>query len=109
MAYDEGLSQRIRENLVDQSGVVEKKMFGGLAFMINGHMSVGVIKTDLMVRVGADRYEQVLLQAHARPMDFTGKPLKGFVYVDEKGYESDEGLQQWVQRGVDLALSLPPK
>jgi len=103
MAYDEGLSQRIRESLADQSGVEEKKMFGGLAFMINGHMSVGVIKTDLMVRVGPDSYEQALSQAHARPMDFTGKPLKGFVYVDEKGYESDEGL------GVDLVLSLPPK
>ncbi len=109
MAYDEGLSQRIREILDNQSGVVEKKMFGGLAFMINGHMSVGVLKTDLMVRVGPDNYERALGQPHARPMDFTGKPLKGFVYVDEKGYESDEGLNQWVQQGVDLALSMPPK
>lgn len=109
MAYDEGLSQRIRENLADQPGVVEKKMFGGLAFMINGHMSVGVIKTDLMVRVGPDNYEEALSQPHARPMDFTGKPLKGFVYVDAKGYESDKDLYQWVQRGADLALSMPPK
>ncbi|MEE8388876.1 MAG: TfoX/Sxy family protein [Acidiferrobacterales bacterium] len=109
MAYDEGLSQRIREILDDQSGVVEKKMFGGLAFMINGHMSVGVLKTDLMVRVGPDNYEHALSLPHTRPMDFTGKPLKGFVYVDEHGYESDEGLIQWVQKGVNLALSLPPK
>lgn len=109
MAYDEGLSQRIREILADQSGVIEKKMFGGLAFMINGHMSVGVIKTDLMVRTGPDNYEDALSQPNTRPMDFTGKPLRGFVYVDEKGYESDEGLDQWVQRGVDHALSLPPK
>lgn len=109
MAYDEGLSQRIREILTDQSGVIEKKMFGGLAFMINGHMSVGVIKTDLMVRTGPDGYKDALSQPHARPMDFTGKPLTGFVYVDEKGYELDEGLDKWVQRGVDHALSLPPK
>ncbi len=109
MAYDEGLSQRIREILDDQSGVVEKKMFGGLAFMINGHMSVGVLKTDLMVRVGPDNYEHALSLPHTRPMDFTGKPLKGFVYVNEHGYESDEGLIQWVQQGVNLALSLPPK
>lgn len=109
MAYDEGLSQRIREILADQPGTVEKKMFGGLAFMINGHMSVGVIRSDLMVRVGPDNYEDALLQPHARPMDFTGKPLKGFVYIDEMGYESDKGLGQWVQRGVDMALSLPPK
>ncbi len=109
MAYDEGLSQRIREVLADQPGVVEKKMFGGLAFMINGNMSVGVVKTDLMVRTGPDNYEHALSLPYARPMDFTGKPLKGFVYVDEKGYESDEGLDQWVQRGVDHALSLPPK
>ncbi len=109
MAYDKGLSQRIREILDDQSGVVEKKMFGGLAFMINGHMSVGILKTDLMVRVGPDNYEHALSLPHTRPMDFTGKPLKGFVYVDEHGYESDEGLIQWVQQGVNLALSLPPK
>ncbi len=109
MAYDEGLSQRIREILADQSGVIEKKMFGGLAFMINGHMSVGVIKTYLMVRTGPDNYEDALSQPNTRPMDFTGKPLRGFVYVDEQGYESDEGLDQWVQRGVNHALSLPPK
>ena len=105
MAYDEGLSQRIREILAGQPGVVEKKMFGGLAFIINGHMSVGVIQTDLMVRTGPDSYEDALSQPHTRPMDFTGKPLRGFVYVNEHGYESDKGLRQWVQRGVDLALS----
>lgn len=109
MAYDEGLSQRVREILIDQPGVIEKKMFGGLAFMINGNMSVGVVKTDLMVRTGPDGYKDALSQPHSRPMDFTGKPLRGFVFVDEQGYESDEGLGQWVQRGVTHALSLPPK
>ena len=109
MAYDEGLSQRIRELLADQPGVNEKRMFGGLAFLLNGNMSVGVINSDLMVRVGPDDYETVLAEPHARPMDFTGKPLRGFVYVDTKGYETDAGLEKWVRQGVDFALSLPPK
>ncbi|MFV1996745.1 MAG: TfoX/Sxy family protein [Acidiferrobacterales bacterium] len=109
MAYDEGLSQRIRETLMDQPGMVEKKMFGGLAFMVNGHMSVGVVHSDLMVRVGPDNYQDALSQPHARPMDFTGKPLKGFVYIDQKGFEADSDLTYWVGRGLDYALSLPPK
>ena len=109
MAYDEGLSQRIRELLADQPGIDEKKMFGGLAFMVNGNMSVGVTSSDLMVRVGPDNYDTALKEPHARPMDFTGKPLRGFVYVDTKGYESDAGLAKWVNKGVDFALSLPAK
>jgi TfoX/Sxy family transcriptional regulator of competence genes len=109
MAYDEGLSQRIRELLADQPGVNEKKMFGGVAFLLNGNMSVGVTNNDLMVRVGPDDYEAALAEPHARPMDFTGKPLRGFVYVDAKGYETDAGLEKWVRQGVDFALSLPIK
>ncbi|MCG6976532.1 MAG: TfoX/Sxy family protein [Acidiferrobacterales bacterium] len=109
MAYDEGLSQRIRELLENESGVDEKRMFGGLAFMVHGNMSVGVTHSDLMVRVGPDDYDAALAEPHTRPMDFTGKPLRGFVYVDARGYESDEGLEKWVARGVHYALSLPPK
>lgn len=109
MAYDEGLSQRIRELLENESCVDEKRMFGGLAFMVNGNMSVGVTHSDLMVRVGPDNYDSALAEPHARPMDFTGKPLRGFVYVDVKGYATDEGLEKWVARGVDYARSLPPK
>jgi len=109
MAYDEGLSQRVREALADQPGVVEKRMFGGLVFMVNGHMSVGVTHSDLMVRVGPDKYEDALSQLHARPMDFTGKPLKGFVYINQEGFEADNDLAYWISRGLDFALSLPPK
>ena len=109
MAYDEGLAQRIREVLHDQPGLVEKKMFGGLAFMINGNMSIGVVKHDLMVRVGAEAYQQTLEHPDAREMDFTGKPLKGFVYVDGSAVESDEKLSEWIDRGQQFALSLPAK
>lgn len=110
MAYDEGLAQRIRETLGAADGlggVVEKKMFGGLAFMVRGHMSCGVSGDELMVRVGPDAYEEALAQPHARQMDFTGKPLKGFVYVAAEGFESDEDLAAWVDRSVRFALSLP--
>lgn len=109
MAYDEGLSQRIRELLSDAPAVEEKKMFGGLAFMVNGNMAVGVTGAELMVRVGAENYESALAEPHVRPMDFTGKPLRGFVYVDDKGYETDEGLAKWVSRAVDFVLTLPSK
>ena len=109
MAYDEGLAQRLRELFADRSDVVEKKMFGGLAFMVRGHMSVGVNKADLMLRCGPDRYKEVLALPHAREMDFTKKPLKGFVYVDPSGFESDEELQRWVEVGLKFATSMPAK
>ncbi len=109
MAYDEGLAQRLRELLEDRTDVSEKKMFGGLAFLLGGHMCVGVIGDELMVRVGPDAHERELREPHARPMDFTGRPLKGFVYVAVEGFESDTDLGRWVERGVAFAGSLPPK
>jgi hypothetical protein len=109
MAYDEGLAERIRTVLADEQGVVEKKMFGGLAFMIRGRMSVGVVKDALMVRVGAAEHGTLEHRPHARPMDFTGRPLKGFLFVDSPGLESDEDLERWIARGVDYAASIPAK
>jgi TfoX/Sxy family transcriptional regulator of competence genes len=109
MAYDEGLAQRIREVLVDQDGVVEKKMFGGIAFMVHGNMACGVVKEDLMVRVGPDAYDESLDLPHARPMDFTGKPMRGMIYVDAGEIDDEDELGEWVQRGVAYATSLPPK
>lgn len=109
MPYDEGLAQRLREALEDRSGVTEKKMFGGLAFLLNGNMCVGVVRDELMVRVGPDAYDDALCQPHAREMDFTRKPLRGFVYVGSKGFETDADLDRWVQRGVRFASSLPAK
>lgn len=109
MAYDEGLAQRIREYLQGDVNVYERKMFGGLAFMVNGNMSVGIIGSELMVRVGAEHYVAALKEKYVREMDFTGKPLKGFVYVGCQAIESDAGLQRWIDRGYRFAGSLPAK
>lgn len=109
MAYDEKLADRLAEVLSARDDVSERKMFGGLAMMVADNMAVGIIDDRLMVRVGPDAYEDALDQPHARPMDFTGRPMKGFLYVDPPGIESDEGLRAWAQRGIDYALSLPAK
>ncbi len=114
MAYDRGLAARLRDVLAENATVaarnmVEKKMFGGLAFMVGGHMCCGVERHNLMVRVGLDQYDFALQHPHTRPMDFTGKPLRGFDYVAPAGYESDRDLQYWVQLALDYTGSLPSK
>lgn len=109
MAYDEAVADRIRKLLARQKSLAERKMFGGLAFMVNGHMAVGVNADNLMVRVGPDAHADALAQPHARPMDFTGRPMKGFVFVDPPGYADDKSLSTWVDRGVQFVTSLPPK
>lgn len=109
MAYDEAVADRIRKLLANQKSLGERKMFGGLAFMVNGHMAVGVNAGNLMVRVGPDAHAGALAQPHARPMDFTGRPMKGFVFVDPPGYADDKALATWVDRGVVFVTSLPPK
>jgi len=109
MAFDEGLAERIREELSDVPAVTEKKMFGGLSFLVQGNMACGVIGTDMVVRVGQEQYKEAMLRPHSREMDFTGRSMKGWVYVGESGYESDEDLAEWVQMGVGYALSLPAK
>lgn len=109
MAYSEELAQRVRDVLKDRSGVVEKKMFGGLAFMVDGHMCCGIVGDELMLRVGRERYEEVLASPHARPMDFTGRPSKGMVYISRGGLRTDESLSNWVERGLDFVSTLPPK
>lgn len=109
MPYDEGLAERIRGILGDRHDVSEKEMFGGIAFMIRGNMSVGIVKDDLMVRVGPEVHEELARQPHARPMDFTGRPMKGFLYIASSGLEADEDLERWVGYGLKHALSLPAK
>jgi TfoX/Sxy family transcriptional regulator of competence genes len=109
MAYDEGLAERIRGVLNERPGVSERRMFGGIAFLVKGHMSVGIVQDKLMVRVGPDSYDRVLRERHARRMDFTGRPMKGFVYVVADGYETDADLQRWVDLGVSFVTSLPAK
>lgn len=109
MAYDEGAAQRVREVLAIREDVVEKKMFGGLAFMVQGNMCVGVIGEDLMLRVGKARYEVLLARPFARQMDFTGKPMAGYLFLAPDGYAEDEELISWVDEALDFVLSLPAK
>ncbi len=109
MAYDETLAARLHEVLADRTDVSERKMFGGLAMMVAGNMAVGIVEDRLMVRVGPNAYENALDEPHARPMDFTGRPMKGFLFVDTPGIEQDEDLRRWAARGVEFALTLPPK
>jgi TfoX/Sxy family transcriptional regulator of competence genes len=109
MAYSEDVARRVAGALAGYPGVVEKKMFGGLAFMLQGHMCCGVIGEELMVRVGPDAYEEALRLPAAREMDFTGRPLKGMVYVDPSGFEAKAELAGWVERAVEFVLSLPAK
>jgi len=109
VAFDEALADRIREVLAPRAEVSERRMFGGIAFMIAGNICCGVIGEDLMVRLGAEDAERALTEAHVRPMDFTGKPAKTAIYVDPEGTADDESLAGWVEAGADLAASLPPK
>lgn len=109
MSYDEGLAERIREQLQDRSDVEEKKMFGGLCFMVSSHMCCGIVKDTLMARVGSDSYEKCLAMKHASEMNFTGKAMKGMVYVSPEGIESDKNLSKWVRLCLDFVVSLPAK
>jgi hypothetical protein len=109
MAYDEGLAQRIRERVEDVPGLTEMKAFGGLSFLVSGNMAVGVIKDELMVRVGPEKFEETVAFPHVRPFDMTGKPLKGWILVAPGGYAEDEELARWIEKGVAFAQTLPPK
>lgn len=109
MAFDEGVAQRLREALSAHVAITEKRMFGGLAFLLDGNMCCGVVGEELMVRVGPERYEQALQKPHARKMDFTGRPLSGFVYVAPPGFETDGDLQAWVRQSIAFVGGLPPK
>jgi TfoX N-terminal domain len=109
MAFDEGLAERIRDVVSDEPGLSERRMFGGLCFLANGNMSFGIVGSEIMVRVGPDAYDVVLCEPHARQMDFTGRSMRGMVYVDEQGISEDDALAEWLRRGLDFAQSLPSK
>ncbi len=109
MSFDDELAIRVRKILEKVEGLSEKKMFGGLCFLVNGNMALGLVNDDLMIRMEPDSSEKMLYQPYVRKMDFTGKPLKGFLYVGEKGTESDKDLRKWVMKGVEFAISLPVK
>jgi len=111
MAYDEVLAKRMGNMIIDMRlpAVDEKKMFGGVAFMINGNLACGVHKDRLISRVGPERYAESLAKPFAGVFDITGRPMKGWVMVSAGGFEKDTDLKTWVQMGVDFALSLPKK
>lgn len=109
MPYDEKLATRVRGTLVRYDGISEKRMFGGICFMHRGNMCLGVLRDELIVRTGPDRYRASLALPHARPMDFTGRVMRGFVVVGPEGYAGDEAFARWVELGYGYAASLPPK
>ena len=109
MAYDEGLAQRVTELLEEKPEFNEKKMFGGICYLLYGNMVCGVLNEDIIVRVGLERYEDSLKSPHTRKFDMTGRPMKGWVMVSPEGHESDEDLEAWIKKGVSFASSLPPK
>jgi len=100
---------RIRGALTGRADVEEKRMFGGLTFMVSGHMCCGVSKTDVMFRVGEEAANAALEELGVRPMDITGRPLKGMVFVDPMAIRDDEALQSWVARGLEFVQTLPPR
>lgn len=109
MAYDEALANRIRNAMKGDAALTEKRMFGGIAFLHRGLMFVGVSGNKLMARVGKENYEDSLARKHVREMDFTGKPMRGYVYVEPPGIKSEEQLNFWLQRCKQFVRTLPAK
>ena len=111
MAYNEDLAQRTREALMELQveRLVEKKMFGGVGFMVQGNMACGVNRDELIVRVGPEGYMEALAKPHTRVFDLTGRPMKGWVMVERAGWEKEEVLREWIEAGVEFALTLPAK
>jgi hypothetical protein len=107
MSYDQALAGRVRKALGSTKGIAEKQMFGGICFLLRGRMCCGIVKDRLVVRVGLDEYDRILARSDVRPMDFTGKPLRGFVYVVPQGVRNSATLAAWVARGVRYVESLP--
>ncbi len=109
MPFDAKLAERVRKLLNGQRSLEEKRMFGGLAFLVNGHMCCGVLNSDLVLRVGQKEYERAILRPYVRPMDFTGRPMRGLIYVGPAGFQSARDLGAWVRRSLRFVSSLPPK
>ncbi len=105
MAYDEQLAERVRRALGERPDITERKMFGGLTFLRDGRMCCGIVGQELMVRVIEAEMPAVMRQRHVRPMDFTGKPLRGFVFVAPQGFSTAAALKTWIARGLRFAES----
>lgn len=109
MPFDEQLTERARAALTDVTDLQERKMFGGLAFLVSGHMACGIVGDELMLRLGAEGADAALDEPNVRPMDFTGKPLRTMVFVEPAGLQSDQALAAWVERALTFVRTLPPK
>ena len=109
MAYDEEVASRVRQAVAAHGGLSERKMFGGLCLMVNGNMFAGVMGDELMLRVGSQRFGELLAKPGARPMDFTGRPMNGYLYVAAAGFASDEDLSMWLEDALEFVESLPAK
>jgi TfoX/Sxy family transcriptional regulator of competence genes len=109
MAYDESLADRVRTVVASRDGYSERKMFGGLCFMLHGNMFAGIVRDDLMVRVGKDAFDDALKRPATKPMDFTGRPMVGMVFVEPPGCATDEALGDWLQNALTFVETLPPK
>jgi hypothetical protein len=109
MPYDNELADRIRAALIGLPGYSDKKMFGGVGFMLHGNMACGVNGDNLIVRVGPDHYEAALAKPHTRVFDMTGRPMSGWIFVEPGGFETDGDLKVWIDQGVAYARTLPPK
>jgi TfoX/Sxy family transcriptional regulator of competence genes len=109
MAFDESLAERIRKRLVRRKNIAEKKMFGGIGFLLNGNMLVGVWKDSLIARIDPDETDEALKEPHAKVFDITGRPMKGWVLVGPEGVENDDQLSEWIQRAVKFSATLPAK
>jgi TfoX/Sxy family transcriptional regulator of competence genes len=106
MAYGAALAERVRRAAATRRGVTEKAMFGGVAFLLDGKMFCGIAKQDLMVRVGPERHEEALGRPHVRPMDFTGRPMKGYVFVGPEGCRTQRQVEAWVGLGAGFVATL---
>jgi TfoX/Sxy family transcriptional regulator of competence genes len=109
MAFSEALAERIRQRLARRKNVEERKMFGGVGFLLNGNLLVGVWKDSLCVRLGPDQAEEALLEPHVEEFDITGRPMKGWVLVEPKRIEGDDQLAGWIQRAMKFVGTLPAK
>ena len=109
MAYDEALADRVRQALGAYDTLTERQMFGGVCFMLGGHMAVGVLGSELILRLGDAGGAEALKQPHTRPFDFTGKPMHSTIYLEAAGAKSAKALQTWVAQAAQFAQSLPPK
>lgn len=109
MAFSESLAARIRDALARKKNVEEKKMFGGIGFLLNGNMLVGVWKDSLIVRLGPEDGDEALLEPHVREFDITGRAMRGWVLVDPEGIEGDDRMSDWIQRAIEFVAKLPAK